>query len=72
VEAVVKGCGDSPWSHCLCGNRKMIRDWFVSTGTGCFGQKANSRSVLTQKHAALLASAAGALMVHLKARVPSA
>ena len=67
-----KGDGDSPWSHHLCGNRKVRGLWLVSTGTGCFGQKANRRPMLTQKHAALLASAAGALMVHLKAGVPSA
>lgn len=46
------------------------RLWLVPTGTGCCGQKA-SGSVLTEKHAALLASAARPLMVHLKAGVLS-
>lgn len=47
------------------------RPWLVSTGTGWFGQKGNRRPMVTQKLAALLASAAGALTVPLKAGVPS-
>lgn len=52
--------GTASGTSSLWEQKEDQRLWLVSTGTGYFGQKANKRPMLTQEHAALLASAAGA------------